>query len=156
MALSAGEFYFILLPKRTLQNKIVFSFTKNSSTRRRAQSTEVFKSVRTCVRVRVVSFFFFKLGKDVDSMSFDQKMKLLNKMNNFALILLCVSLSRATDDDVAVLVTKIQSSSSVRITHRQHKQHTTNQRNSNARHPFLYKKDYYKNWLGLKTGTISK
>jgi hypothetical protein len=61
-----------------------------------------------------------------------------------------------TDDEVAVLVTRIESSSSsVRIstTHRQSAaQHRVPARNSNARkHPFLYKKDY-KHWLGLKTG----
>jgi hypothetical protein len=65
------------------------------------------------------------------------------------------SVTGTDDDEVAVLVTRIESSSSVRIstTHRQSvAQHRVPARNSNARkHPFLYKKDY-KHWLGLKTG----
>ncbi len=66
------------------------------------------------------------------------------------------SVTGTDDDEVAVLVTRIESSSSVRIstTHRQSAaQRKVPARNSNARHqhPFLYKKDY-KHWLGLKTG----
>lgn len=58
--------------------------------------------------------------------------------------------STVIDDDVAILVTSIASSSrsNSRTTNR-----PSTTRNSIPRHPFLYKKDY-KDWLGLKTGTV--
>ena len=79
-------------------------------------------------------------------------MKHLVTIDSLWLLLLLLWSTEGTDDDVAVLVTRIESSSTYhqRITHRQHG--NVLNRNSNARqHPFLYKKDN-KHWLGLKTG----
>jgi hypothetical protein len=80
-------------------------------------------------------------------------MKHLVTIDSLWLLLLLLWSTEGTDDDVAVLVTRIESSSTYHQRITQHRQHgNVLNRNSNARqHPFLYKKDY-KHWLGLKTG----
>ena len=70
----------------------------------------------------------------------------------FVLCMFCLKCTTAViyddDDDVAVLVTSIP-----RRTTTTTSRPTNANRNSNARiHPFLYNKQNYKTWLGLKTG----